>query len=307
MLRRFQLPLLMLLNLSSVGFSDEAVSERSILEQSIRQWIADWDSPSFAARTTASNQLRDAGSTAFPAIVDAVKVRSPEIVSRALALLKGSLHAEDAVLKEAARVSLNQIASGPNPSAARSARQILDDFDRPPPQISSWPAFGNQMNIAIAQRINMWTFNGSTTIEAFENNVKIKIQKDANGRIMVDITQKRQGLDWTQKFEAASPAELRKKHPLAYQAYQRYEPTLQQAQVAGLRQRLPPGIAPPMARNAPRRPQPAFGPQLPILPNDVELLRKQAAKDSAAQAMQLRLREAIEQRDLERQRANGAR
>ncbi len=219
----------------------ELEDDQAPLEKAIQQWIAEWDKPSFFARNAGSRELRNVGRAAFPALVAAAQSGTHETTARALALLKSSLHTGEASVQAAARKSLDQIAAGPNASPARSAQQILRDYDRPP-QLARAQAFGMPNGFpGIAGRINTWTNRGTTTIEAFENNVKIKIQSDATGRIKVEITQKKQGLDVPSKFEAANVAELRTKHPEGHQAYQRYEPTLQQAKLVGARMRGMPG------------------------------------------------------------------
>lgn len=288
--------------------------EQRSAEQAIQQWIADWDKPSFSARNAASRQLRDAGRNAFPALVEAARRGTHETISRALALLKSSLYADDASLKEAARKSLDQIAADPNASAAPSARQILQEYDRPPPRLATAQAFGlpnGPMQFGfpgfgppaanIARRINTWTRNGTTTLEAFENDVKVKIQSDVAGRIKVEITRKKQGLDVTNKFEAANARELKTKHPEAHQAYQKYEPSLQQARMLAQRGGGAPAVPPiPGMPNLPQLRGDARPQLLQIQEKQIEFLQRliaQAPTPEVADSLNRSLQRTIESRD----------
>jgi hypothetical protein len=201
------------------------------LEKVIQDSIADLSKPSFAARNAATQQLRDAGPAAFPALVDAAKHGSSETLSRALAILKGSLKSDDAERKARARESLDKLAQTANSSAARSAQQILREQDKPNQVAASAPQFQNprvQVGFAMPIPNGPPQFNGQVVNRAMTMRIaigeqKVEIQTDATGKIKMGITKKDlQGLDVTQQFEAANATELRAKHPEAHQLFQKY-------------------------------------------------------------------------------------
>jgi hypothetical protein len=240
-MRTIPLAILFIALVSESVAGSELPVDPDFSEHAIRQWIADWDSPLFSVRREASRRVREAGLAAFPVLVDAMRNGSHETIARAMELLKASLHPDNPELQAAARKSLDQIAAGQHAMAARSARQVLRDFENPPSQYANLRQWGAPA-ANLAKRINTWTFNGTTTLEAFENEVSIKIQTDPNGRIKMEFRQKRQGLDVTSRYEGANAADLKARHPAAHQLYQKYEPSLQQARLMAQRPRQVPAV-----------------------------------------------------------------
>lgn len=216
--------------------------------------IADWESPSFSKRIDAMRKVRSAGVTAFPALAEVAKHGSGEGLSRALEILKSSLKSPDASTKLAARNSLNEIALASNSTAGRLAQQIVREHDRPPqlaqfraggpgqffgppnagmpgmPGMQMMPGMQGMPGMAPPPALGtmrMGARNGTITLEATDNEGKVKIDVEANGNLKMEVTRKKLGIETTEKIEAANEAELKTKQPEAYRILKKYEPHLQ--------------------------------------------------------------------------------
>ena len=64
--------------------------------------------------------------------------------------------------------------------------------------------------------------NGVKTIEAEENDRKVKITEDAAGGIKMDVTTTKNGKEVTDKYEAKNADDLKKKNGPAYDLYKQY-------------------------------------------------------------------------------------
>jgi hypothetical protein len=74
----------------------------------------------------------------------------------------------------------------------------------------------------MAQRIRTSNINGVKTVEVEQGDRKVKIEEDPNNGIKVEVTEKQNGKDVTEKFEAKTVDDLKKNHPKAYAEYEKY-------------------------------------------------------------------------------------
>ena len=245
----------------------EPVDENQRME--IGKVIEQLKSGRFNERETASRQLAEFGRAAIGPLTEAAMGKQREVTMRAIDILKKHLASTDAETRKAAKAALEQIAAGPQASAARQAQQVLN----PPaePEAEAPPAgriqvFGGPIQIRVQaglagnQRIRIKQVNGTKEIEAEENGRKVTIKEDKNNGIQMEVTEKKDGKETTKKYAAKNADELAKKHPDAHKLYKKYTtqpkfnlqlPNLQQAipVIPGNNQlppnfRLPPGLIP---------------------------------------------------------------
>ena len=224
----------------------------------------------FNERETASRQLAEFGRAAIGPLTEAAMGKQREVTMRAIDILKKHLASTDAETRKAAKAALEQIAAGPQASAARQAQQVLNPPAEPEPEAAP-PAgriqvFGGPIQIRVQagvagnQRIRIKQVNGTKEIEAEENGRKVTIKEDQKNGIQMEVTEKKDGKETTKKYAAKNADELAKKHPDAHKLYKKYTgqpkfniqlPNLQQAipLIPGKNQlppnfRLPPGLIP---------------------------------------------------------------
>ncbi|MFP6671086.1 MAG: hypothetical protein VB857_06700 [Pirellulaceae bacterium] len=230
----------------------------------------------FNERETASRQLAEFGRAAIGPLTEAAMSKQREVTMRAIDILKKHLASTDAETRQAAKAALEQVAAGPQASAARQAQQVLNPPAEPEPEAAP-PAgriqvFGGPIQIRVQagvagnQRIRIKQVNGTREIEAEENGRKVTIKEDQKNGIQMEVTEKKDGKETTKKYAAKNADELAKKHPDAHKLYKKYTdqpkfnfkfPNLQQAipLVPGKNQlppnfRLPPGLIPQQAQRS---------------------------------------------------------
>jgi len=221
-------------------------SNQAATDAQIAQWVKELDSDLFATRQSAAQKLYEAGTPAIKPVTEATGSPSLEVSSQAIEILRRMLHSDQTPLHEAAKHALEDLAKGDNAAASR-AREAL--APPPAPQQGQIPGVpfgaggiivpgGGQIQIGIginggniqvapgggAQVIRMRTqvANGVTKIEVEENGKKIKIEKDPNNGIEINVTEKVNGQDKTDTYKAKDADELKKKSPEAYKLYEKY-------------------------------------------------------------------------------------
>jgi hypothetical protein len=175
---------------------------------------------------------------------------------RALEILGQHFQDGDAATKEAAKEALDKIAASDHEASARRAKEILEPKPEQPNVII--PNFAPvQMQIRInaiaqagggVQRIQI--NNGVKQMETDDGQRKVKITDDPNKGIEVEITQKKDGKETTEKFQAKNAEELAKKDPEIHKLYQKMQ------NAGGVQiQAFPGGILPaiPMQRQIPQQ------------------------------------------------------
>ena len=256
MLGSLRLPLaLTLLGVWSLQLS-AAENEPSTgeLEKLIKQLDAD----QFAERQAASDELSRLGSSAFPALEQAAKSDSREASQRAIEILKKHYEGDDTPTKQAARGVLARLAAD---GSTRSGRQADEALNPPlPPQfgrtVIGQPAVRvARANIRIqapparfVKRMHVKNNNGVKEIEVEENGRKVKVVEDPKEGIQLEVTQKKNGKETTEKYSAKNAEELKQKHPEARKIYDEVnKPNGIQLQVGGAQLPIAPAQAVPGA------------------------------------------------------------
>jgi len=205
--------------------NDPAGDPAAAAEPDIATLIQDLDANRFSKRQDASRKLKDLGQPAIAALTEAALGASREASSRSFEILKDHFASGDDKLKEAAKAALQKLSASDKAPIAHKAKDVLDP--KPPQPAQPMNPFGRaqiQMNFRIggAQRVQMKEVNGVKDIDIKEQDRSIKIHEDPNKGITVEITEKKDGKDVKQKYEAKDAAELKKKHPEAHKLYEKY-------------------------------------------------------------------------------------
>lgn len=216
--------------LSSVPLwaADDSPLETLRADSEIAKSIEQLDSSLFAERNQASRKLEDAGKSAIGPLTDAALGGSREVTLRSLDILKKHFNSSDEQLKAAAREALQTIADSKHDIAAHRADEILNP--KPAQAMNAIPGIQimpGQIKIQInaiagAQARRIQINNGVKNIEAEENGRKVKISEDPVKGIEMQVTEKKDGKEVTQKYTAKSAEELKKQHPEAYKLYDKY-------------------------------------------------------------------------------------
>ena len=181
----------------------------------------------FAEREAASRQLERLGAPAADALARAAQRGTAEVSRRAFSILEKHVHGDDAAASDAAKAALGQISKGNHAVAAERANQILKPSqpDRQPPLDPLLDLLPHLPNVGGANT-TMLRINGLTRVTVSEGNGrKIKIVDDPVGGITVEVTEPKQAdadEPVTKTYAAKDSAELKAKHPEAYQLYEQY-------------------------------------------------------------------------------------
>jgi hypothetical protein len=242
-------------------------------DKPIADLIKQLDADSFSERQAATTQLVERGKEAIDALKQAAASESAEASTRAFEILRKHLESKDAELKSAAKEALQKIAAGDN-AAARRAKDILNPkIVSPSEQPTPRPAIGGGGirvfgggRIAIAgaaagggKRISVKEVDGVKEIEAVDGDRTVKINEDPGKSLKVKITEKKDGKEESQEYEAKNADELKEKHPEAFKAYEQWGKGGAGLGIADIRIEAVPGIAPalPIVPGAPIRVAPA--------------------------------------------------
>ena len=188
------------------------------------------DANEFADRQAASDELSRLGSQAFPALERAARSESREASQRAIEILKRHYEGADTPTRQAARSTLERLAAD---SSTRSGRQADEVLNPPPPPATARVVFGRppvrvaRANIRIqapparfVRRVHVKNVNGVKEVEVEENGRKVKVVDNPNEGIQLEVTEKKNGKETTEKFSAKDADELKKKHPEAHKIYE---------------------------------------------------------------------------------------
>lgn len=255
--------------LASFSPGEEPTNEDA---QEISRLIRQLDADEFAQRQAASQKLEELGKPALPALEAAAQGDSHEAASRAMAILKTHFLQGQPAMKGAAKEVLERIAKGANATAARHAEELLAPPPEPKPNDRAVapglrpvaPALrlgGAIPRLAIAggmaKRISVKTVNGVKDIDVEEGERKIKIHDDPAKGITLEVTEKKDGKDATQKYEAKNAEELKTKHPEAHKLYEEYSQGAGVLRIGGRFRELGPLLLPVPAPVGPVPAEPA--------------------------------------------------
>jgi hypothetical protein len=190
----------------------------------IDQWIKQLDADKFADRQAAGEKLYAAGKSAIPALTEAAAGDSLEVTVRSIDLLQRLMDSEDKSVKAAAKEGLEKIAKSDKTNAARRAKQVLKpEEEQPQQQPPGGMNIGRvQLQMGGMKSVNISESNGVKEIKAEDGDRKINITKNADESIEMEITDKVNGKDVTEKYSAKNAGELKKKSPKAYETYKEY-------------------------------------------------------------------------------------
>jgi hypothetical protein len=210
----------------------------------LRKAVDAWEQSSFSARRTASRVLEDAGIQAYDILADAATQHGRETTHRALEILERGLRQSDPAMKSAARVAVARIADSSNAPAARLAKELLSEVDRPPSSMA-WanPNAGRMFNRGgfggfvpppqLGPPLGPNPFNRVRTFRVSDQDSITIIRVDDAGRIQLEITQLKVVPPVTERISVASEAELRARFPQAHQRFARFSHLLRNAPQAG--------------------------------------------------------------------------
>ncbi len=186
-------------------------------DDDIAQLVAQLDADEFTVRQQASEKLAELGGEAVDELQAAAVGTSLEVTSRAIQILEQWMSAPEPALRNQAKAALDQLAKSDSPSAARRAQRVLETA----PSTAIANPFGNRIQVQIQMRAAA-VQRGKRAVQVQANGKHIAIEIDQAGKIKMSVTEKKDGKDVTEKYEADNAADLKKKHPAAYELYQKY-------------------------------------------------------------------------------------
>lgn len=275
-------------------------------DEDIQTLIEQLDADRYTERQAAEELLEKLGPDAVEALTETAINGSREASLRAVLILTRHAESEDKALAKAGQEALTKVAESKTPAAASRAKVALDRIngvEKPMPQRPVAPAQpvpgiqigpGIQIQIqgggAQVQRIRVQAGgNGQMEIEAEENGQKVKIQRDAAGKIEMQVTEKNQeGKEETKQYSAKDEEEFKKQHPEAYKLYDKYAHRNRGIQIRNLQ--IPPGRAVPL----PIQPLPVRPRAVPALPRNPGLQDAQERIDEAIERMKKLAQDAVD-------------
>lgn len=202
-------------------------------QESIQDAVQRLGSDRYSDRQTASQELQGFGKEAIPALAKAAASDDSEVRGRAVEILTRHFKSGDVDTKAAAEGALKEIAEGDQPAVVNLAKQALQpETQQNPgfPAINGGIVIPAQIQIQVqanairgpGQRFQMRQVNGVRDIEAQDGERKVKIHEDPNQGIKIEVTEKKDGKEVTEKYEAKNADELKKNHPEAHKIYEQY-------------------------------------------------------------------------------------
>jgi hypothetical protein len=212
----------------------------------VEQLIEQLDSADFAKREAACGDLAAKGKDAIPALEKASGKGDLEVSSRALGVLGKLLKSADDKTAKAAEDSLQRVADGDSPAAARKAKSILDKkngvtnnnnnnlpFQQNGGMLMPGGLGGGRIIInggmlqlggggAGMKTLSVSNNNGVRQIKATDGDKTVKIDDDPANGIKIECTDKVNGKEVTKKYEAKNVDDLKKKEPEGYKLYKEY-------------------------------------------------------------------------------------
>jgi len=253
---------------TAVGSTLVDESPRAEQRLPIQQWMAQLDRPKFSDRQEARRRLSAAGAEAIPALENAATSDcSREVSASAMQLLERLYKSSMPDASAGAEKALQRIAAEQGNQHAAVASRILKGPD--PTEYVQYSSFAQRNALRQMQnrgrgrmiqagaqiqfgggrlqimRMNVQNAGGVRTIDVQDNGRKISIKEDANGAIEMNVTEKVNGQEQTQKFTAKNADELKQRHPEAEKLYQRYA---KNGVIPGV-----PAVVPRQAQNAPEK------------------------------------------------------
>ncbi|HEV7281354.1 MAG TPA: hypothetical protein VGN57_14230 [Pirellulaceae bacterium] len=224
----------------------EAAAALSLADASLEELARQLDADSFDERQAAQEALAKRGAEAIPLLEKLATEGTRETKSRALDLLIVPAKAEgESEAKKAATEALERLAKSADAYASRRAAEALAPPPEPveAPQIVVAPRFqGLPVGPRMAPNIRLQAVapnggivvrnanlkverrndNGQEKIVAEEGDRKVQITKSPDGKIEMEIVEKKDGKESNEKFAAKNEADLKANEPEAYELYKKY-------------------------------------------------------------------------------------
>jgi hypothetical protein len=269
-----------------VGFVATSLSAEELTRATpdFEALIQQLDANQFSERQAASEELSRAGSAAFPALEKAAQSESREASERAVDILETHLAGDDTETKQAARESLQRLADDPSSRAGRLADQVLNPppssmrtlrggVIRPAVRVAGANIRVNAVPARFVKRVQVSNNNGVKEIQVEENGRKVKIIDDPKEGIELEVTEKKDGKEATEKFKAKDAAELKQKHPEAHKIYDEFKQNGGvQIQVGGA---APPAQRPAAVPQTKEQRRESIQRSLQVIDQHIEQLRRQ--------------------------------
>ena len=207
-----------------------------VMADEVSDLIKQLDAEGFQDREQAAEKLQVLGKQAVPALTEAAKAGPLEATVRSIQILQNLMESKDKSAADEAKSALEKLAESGNASTARRAKSALTPKPQPMPPalrnrigigafpnrafpIPAGPAFGGNAVRRVSTRIT----NGSKVVEVQENDRTVKIQEHPKDGIHIEVTEKKNGKDVTEKFAAKNLDELKKNNPKGHEIYKQYE------------------------------------------------------------------------------------
>ncbi len=214
---------------SAAASVDEAAPTEEAVDADVAQLIEQLDADRFAQRQAATQKLLEKGKSVIPALIEAAGSESREVSGRAVEILKRHVATGDEEMKTAAKEALDKIAAGDNAAAAARAREALTPPEEAAPAGRNFQIAPGRLRIQVralggqgARRIRVSNVNGVKDIEVHDGERSVKIHDDPAKGIKMEVTQKKDGKEVTEKFEAKDADDLKKNHPQAHKIYEEF-------------------------------------------------------------------------------------
>lgn len=181
-----------------------------------RRLVRQLGAEEFAQRQSAADRLVEIGSAAIAEVVAGAEGDELERRSQSVAVLKRMLEAGDEATRNAAEVSLRKLAKSEVAGVAELAKGAIEKAQAIPQ-----PNQGIVMIRAVAQPLP-FDANGKREVTVNENDRKIHIAEEKEGKIVITITKSVDGKEVVEEIAADDRRELAKKNPEAYALYIRH-------------------------------------------------------------------------------------
>jgi len=200
---------------------------RQNARNTIQQSITRLSSRSLAERQKAARELLEAGVPGLEAVGQAADTEDLDLALSCLGILQNGLSAKDPAVQKAARDALQKLTTSPLEAVSQRARLLLS----PPAKVEINPggAFvpGDpplgivRRGANISVRVEMQG-NDIRKITAREDDREVIIDEVTGKSLVITVTNTVNGQKQTETYAAKNAAELKTKHPAAFELYTRY-------------------------------------------------------------------------------------
>lgn len=205
---------------SGISHADDKPGETTQLQQ-IDNWVVQLGDERLTERIKAEKQLVAAGKEAIPALAKAALAGNRAAIEKSIDVLGKLAQSKDEETRDAARITLQMLSEGDQPSTAERAKIALNtkEADGIKP-FEGWDKPGNQFAGGgnMNRSVSMSNINGLRTISVKEGPLETTLQELRGDRILAQIT----GGEKPVELVARNAEDLKKKLPEAAALYEQY-------------------------------------------------------------------------------------